>query len=245
VSAIRLLPCTQVSWKSALSGGLASAFLFECGKLGFGAYIDLLGARDNLTRLYGSVALLPVFLVWTYVLWMILLFGVEIAFLVSNHGSLIEAQRRLAVDPHARRRQPDGFFAVGVMAVIAQHYLSGRGAMDVSEVIAATGADPRHVHLCLDVLEDVGLLVESDAKRYIPARPPERIPASEVLWAWRTHAAPEAYGPAAGAIRVVLSAVDVALAGNLDILARTRRVAGTAGGENALQRPRRAPDPAA
>ena len=62
--AIKYLPNTPVNWRSALIGGVVSAFLFETAKSGFTLYTDLLGTRDSMARLYGSVAFLPVFLIW-------------------------------------------------------------------------------------------------------------------------------------------------------------------------------------
>ncbi len=226
VAALRLLPCVDVSWNAALTGGGVSALLFEVAKLGFGEYLDVFGARDNLAVVYGSVAFLPVFLIWTYVVWLVVLFGVEVAFLVQHHGNLLDAQRRLAIDPHAGRRQPDAFFALGVMAVIAEHWMEGRGPVAPREIGAATGADPRHVQTVLDVLEEAGLLVETDEKRVLPARPPSDIPASAVLAAWRDRAAPEVHGPASGVVQMALSAVDHAVAGRLDALSGVRAAPG-------------------
>ena len=226
IGALRLLPCLDVKWKAAILGGLVSALLFEAAKIFFGLYLDVFGTRDNLAVVYGSVAFLPVFLIWTYVVWLVVLFGVEVAFLVQHHGSLVDAQRRLAVDPHAGRRQPDAFFALGVMAVVAEHWIEGNGAISTRRVGEATGADLRHVQSVLDVLEESGLLVESEDKRYLPARPPGDIPASVVLAAWRERAAPEVHGPASGVVQMALSAVDHAVAGRLDTQSGLRAAPG-------------------
>lgn len=230
IGALRLLPCIDVKWKAALLGGLVSALLFEAAKIGFGEYLDVFGTRDNLAVVYGSVAFLPVFLLWTYVVWLVVLFGVEVAFLVQHHGSLLDAQRRLAVDPHAGRRQPDAFFALGVMSVVADHWVGGHGAMSAERVGEATGADPRHVQSVLEVLEESGLLVESEGKRYLPARPPGDIAASVVLQAWRQRAAPAVHGPASGVVQMALSAVDHAVVGRLDAPAGLPGAAGPHGG---------------
>jgi membrane protein len=223
VSAIRLLPCTPVSWRAALTGGLVSAIAFEAAKAGFGEYTEMLGTKDNLARIYGSVAFLPVFLIWTYTLWLIVLFGVEVAWLVQNHGALVDSQRRRAVDPLSGDRQADGFFALNVLAVVVERWMGDEGAPTKEAVVALTGAEPRHVQRALEVLEESGFLLESEDGRYSPARPPETVPASEVLRAWRTRAAPAIQGPAGSAVHTALSAVDHALLGNVDRLVRRRR----------------------
>lgn len=104
VAAIRLLPGRRPGWMPSLAGGLVSATLFEIAKSGFGAYTDLLGTRHSMARIYGSVGFLPVFLLWLYLSWWVVLFGVELAWFLEYRHSLVEAQRRRAVDPHAGRR---------------------------------------------------------------------------------------------------------------------------------------------
>lgn len=219
VVAIRLLPCTTVSWRAALSGGLVTAVLFESAKLGFGVYLDVFGTRDNMALIYGSVAFLPVFLIWTYVVWLIVLFGVEVAYLTQHHGSLVDAQRRVAADPHAQRRSADGFFALAVMTALTERYLQGRGPVSPSALADEMGADPRHVQSVVTILQDAELVVITDDRKVVPAKAPDRVPASEVLEAWRRIAAPTIHGPAAMTMRAAWSAVDRAAGGRLGALA--------------------------
>ncbi len=223
VAAIRLLPCSAVSWRAAITGGVTTALLFEAAKLGFGVYLDVFGTRDNLAVIYGSVAFLPVFLIWTYVVWLVVLFGVEVAYLMQHHGSLVDAQRRVAADPHAQRRAADGFFALAVMTTLTERYLNGQGPIGATELAHEMGADPRHVSTVIDVLRDASLLVVTDDRRVTPARAPDRIPASAVLEAWREHAAPRVHGPAAMTMRAAFSAVDRAAGGRLGTLAGSLR----------------------
>jgi len=220
VGSIRLLPCSPVSWRAAIVGGLVSATLFEFAKIGFWAYTDLLGTRDNLTVIYGSVAFLPAFLLWLQLSWLVVLFGVEVAYLTEHRGVLVDDQRRRAMDRHAHRRQPDGFFALALISTICDHFASGAGPMTPAQLTEATGADPRHVAHTVDVLEDLGLLVATDDGGLVPGRPPERIAPAEVLRGWRGLAAPAIRGPATGAVRMGMVALDSALGGGLDHLGR-------------------------
>jgi membrane protein len=191
VGAIRLLPCTVVSWRAALLGGLLAAVLFEAAKIGFSAYTDILGTRDRLARIYGSVAFVPVFLLWLYVLWFVVLIGVEVAWFIENQTALVDAQRRRATDPHAPRRRPDGFFALDVMGAIAERFRAGGGAITADDVARILGAEPRHVLEALDQLADAGLVAAVGVNGWLPARPVDALDAADVLRAWRDVAAPE------------------------------------------------------
>lgn len=196
---IKQLPCVRVSWRAALVGGFSSAVLFELSKGGFIWYTTLFGTRDTMKVLYGSLGFLPVFLLWLYVLWLVVLGGVEIAYHVEHWKPLIDAQRRRAADPHDERRQPDGFFALYVMSAITERYARGEGPATIEYLSDDLRTYPNHIQLVADVLVDGGLLVETEDQALVPARPPEMIEAKDVIRAWRELAVPRLRPEIAGA----------------------------------------------
>lgn len=68
----RIVPNRAVHWKDALVGGLLAAVLFEVSKRAFAAYITHF---PSYTALYGALAAFPIFLLWIYVSWIIVLLG--------------------------------------------------------------------------------------------------------------------------------------------------------------------------
>jgi membrane protein len=68
----RIVPNRAVHWKDALAGGLLAAVLFEVSKRAFAAYITQF---PSYTALYGALAAFPIFLLWLYVSWIIVLIG--------------------------------------------------------------------------------------------------------------------------------------------------------------------------
>lgn len=68
----KLLPCSVVSLRHALLGGAIATLLFELLHVGFGVYIRNFAAYD---AIYGALSALPVFLIWTYLSWAVILFG--------------------------------------------------------------------------------------------------------------------------------------------------------------------------
>ena len=188
-TAIKYLPNTFVHWRSALVGGLVSAAVFEAAKSGFTLYTDLLGTHDSMTRLYGSVAFLPVFLLWLNVVWTVVLMGVELAYVVDKRSTLLEVQRERAEDPHAWRRRPDGLFAVGVL--LALYDASLEGPANVAQIADLAGVPRHHTQEALEVLEDAGVVHQPSPRRWLPAHPAQNITAGEVLRAWQSLAAPK------------------------------------------------------
>ncbi len=70
-----VLPARRVPWRSALAGGLVAALAFEAAKRGFVFYVATVPTYQ---RVYGAVAVLPLFLVWIFVSWIIVLFGAAV-----------------------------------------------------------------------------------------------------------------------------------------------------------------------
>lgn len=71
-----VLPARRVPLRAALWGGLAAALGFELAKRGFVLYVTHVPTYE---AVYGALAVLPLFLVWVYVSWTIVLAGAAIA----------------------------------------------------------------------------------------------------------------------------------------------------------------------
>jgi len=82
------VPNARVPIKHALAGGLFTAVLFEAAKSLFGLYVSLFPGYQ---LIYGAFATVPLFLLWIYLSWLIVLFGAE---LVCNLSSSRQWRRR-------------------------------------------------------------------------------------------------------------------------------------------------------
>jgi membrane protein len=61
-----------VRLSDAFTGGLVAGALFEVAKRGFGLYVTHIGGYN---AIYGAFATLPMFLVWVYLSWLVVLCG--------------------------------------------------------------------------------------------------------------------------------------------------------------------------
>ena len=104
------VPNAQVPLKHALLGGLFAATLFEVAKMLFGLYVRLFPGYQ---LIYGAFATVPLFLLWIYLSWLIVLFGAE---LVCNLG--ISQQWR-------RRAMPRLLTVFGVLRVFYERQQAG------------------------------------------------------------------------------------------------------------------------
>jgi membrane protein len=71
----RIVPVARVPWRNAFAGALVAAIAFEAAKHGFAFYLTQV---PTWRVVYGALAAVPVFLVWIYVCWLIVLTGAAI-----------------------------------------------------------------------------------------------------------------------------------------------------------------------
>jgi membrane protein len=67
-----VVPNHRVAWKDGLLGGLFAAILLEFAKKGFAFYIKQIHSYEVI---YGAFASIPIFLLWIYISWLIILYG--------------------------------------------------------------------------------------------------------------------------------------------------------------------------
>ena len=67
-----VVPYRDVALRHAAVGGLVAGVLFELAKRGFGLYV---AKFPTYTLIYGAFAIIPLFLLWLYVSWVVVLFG--------------------------------------------------------------------------------------------------------------------------------------------------------------------------
>lgn len=89
------VPNARVPLPHALLGGLFTAVLFEVAKALFGLYVRLFPGYQ---LIYGAFATVPLFLLWIYLTWLIVLFGAELVCnLSASHQWRKRAMPRLLV----------------------------------------------------------------------------------------------------------------------------------------------------
>lgn len=71
----KVVPYCPVRWRHALLGGALAAAGFEGAKTGFAWYVANV---PTYRQIYGALAVLPLFMLWLYLCWLIVLFGAAI-----------------------------------------------------------------------------------------------------------------------------------------------------------------------
>ncbi|OED40495.1 hypothetical protein ACH42_16355 [Endozoicomonas sp. (ex Bugula neritina AB1)] len=150
------VPNRKVQLQHAFTGALVVALLVECAKAGFALFI---GLSPSYQVIYGAFAAVPLFLLWIYLTWMLVLLG---AVIVRSMGMFTEVLKG--------EKLPPFISILVVLRALQVAFRQGRGL---------TFAQFDHQQWQLGVcdweehtarLTEMGLLGKNDAGEYILSR---------------------------------------------------------------------------
>ena len=211
--AFLVIPATRVRLSSAAIGAAISALLWEIAKVAFAVYVPKAVAYSTI---YGSLAAIPLFLIWMYYTWLIVLFGLEVTYVHQHYEGLLFS-RLHGKTPTGRRRI---LVALHLFATVARRYRDGKGAVSLEKLATDLGIPLETAAELADALTAQGLLIESDAaaESYVPGRSLDRITVAQVIGAVYAdgRTVPEDADGEPGDLERLLSEVEGAALASLD-----------------------------
>jgi membrane protein len=169
----RFVPNTHVQTAHAWAGGLFVAVGFEIAKRVLAWYVKQV---PTYSTLYGAFATVPVFLVWVYLGWVIVLLGAVIA---AYAPSLSMRVVRLQERPGHRFA-----LALSVLRLLDAARSEAQRGLSVDAVAGMLRADPLQVEPVLDALVGMdwcGRLDEEGAKRLVLLIDPQQVRAEPLV----------------------------------------------------------------
>jgi membrane protein len=145
-------PYTKVKYVPALIGSFVTAVLFQLAQWG---YVRFQVGVANYRAIYGAMATLPIFLVWIYIAWAVILFGAE----------LTAAVQRGDVPPMLGPTSPDFLYSATMHILVRLADRAFHAGDDVTpwtlarELYVAEAA----IQPILDGLKAGGFVIEADS----------------------------------------------------------------------------------
>ncbi len=176
----KIMPNTRVCFNAALVGGVVGGSLWYLNNV-FG-FLFVSRVFSN-SRIYGSLGLVPVFMIGLYFSWLILLFGAQVAYAFQNRS--VYLQDKLAENVNQRGRE---FIALRLMTGVGLRFQHGLPPATIQEISTELGIPSRLAQQILQTLLAARLVTEVGGTEgaYVPARPLETINAYQILHALRT-----------------------------------------------------------
>ena len=180
------LPNTRVRVFPALFGALVAAFAWEGAKDLFTMYTL---RATNINVVYGSLAALPLFMLWVFVSWNIVLIGAEFSYVIQNRRSLLRRREFRRMGP-----VPDYLIAVLLMDAVCTQFREGKRitAGGLADMLEIPEAELNRVSRPLR--EDALLRTTQDGEQLelLPGMPPNEIKVGRVMQLFMRH--PDEFG---------------------------------------------------
>ncbi|MHC4982065.1 MAG: YhjD/YihY/BrkB family envelope integrity protein [Planctomycetota bacterium] len=170
----KLMPNTEVPFRAALAGAVLALPLWLLAKWGFAAYIGVILENRSL---YGALGLIPLFLIWLNLCWLIFLFGAELAHAIGTPG-------RLRFAAAEEKTVVSSWDLLAAALAVARGYLAGEGPVTVRQVAEKLSAPEQQVRWMLRRLCDGDVLCPvrvRSGEAYVLARPAEKIAVAAIL----------------------------------------------------------------
>ncbi len=176
----KIMPNTRVCINAALVGGVVGGSLWYLNNVFGFLYVSRVVSNS---KIYGSLGLVPVFMIGLYFSWLILLFGAQVAYAFQNRQAYL--QDKLAENVNQRGRE---FIALRLMTGIGRRFQHGLPPVTIREISTELGIPSRLAQQILQTLLAARLVTEVGGAEtaYVPARPLESINAYQILQALRT-----------------------------------------------------------
>ena len=168
------IPNTKVRFKSALIGGILAGSLWQVVQWG---YIHFQVGVAKYNAIYGTLAVLPIFMVWIYTSWLIVLFGVE---MVCAHQNIRTFRRELRISVNYGMKE---LVTLSILQAAAEQFHFGRHPLTVEQFAEKLDIPVRLCRELLDMLAGAGFLVQTagDSPAYQPGRELENIAVKDVI----------------------------------------------------------------
>ena len=144
-----IMPSVPVRRTDAAIGGLTASLLFELLKKGFALYVTNFPTYQTI---YGALATIPIFLMWMYLSWIVVLASAEMTAALPEWRGGTRRIRKTGLAPLDRL-----VYALAVLSALKQEQISG-GGMRLYRLLRAAGIGP-------DAMADVAERLERH--RYI------------------------------------------------------------------------------
>lgn len=159
-----VLPNRKVNIFHALSGAVVGAIFFELAKKGFGVFVTQFSTYQ---AIYGALATIPLFLIWVYLSWLVVLLGAEFAHAL---GSYKQSDAGFTSDIGM-----EFVLAIRVIGYLWQSQIKGEQRSRNDFLNAEKGIDELTLNRILQKLEKANIIAVSDKSKWLLCRDVERL----------------------------------------------------------------------
>lgn len=172
---ISAIPAGKVRLKSSFIGALAGTIMWDIARRGF---TEGAGYVIRMSKLYGSIAVIPIFLFWLYLIWIIIFLSLEITYVHQHKTGWNKG------DPN-KEQLPSEIIERGlaVFHLIANNFDTGKNYYSISEISTTLSISEELVDHIVDNFIEAELIYKTDeaVRKLLPLRSLNKIMLKDVM----------------------------------------------------------------
>jgi len=173
-----IMPNARIPLRPAIIAGVVTGTIFQVVQF---IYIKFQIGVAHYGAIYGSFAVLPLFVAWVQLSWMIVLLGAEIAVAYENQETFGFGRDFAGLSIASRK-----VLVLRVFHLMVQRFSAGETALSPAQIARTLEIPVRLVRMILEHLADAGLVIETTSmvdhqNTFQPARATETLTIQTVL----------------------------------------------------------------
>jgi membrane protein len=145
-----IVPNRRINFRDAMVGGFFTAIFAEIMRLGFTLYLSYF---HTYTLIYGTFAILPIFLIWVYISWLLVLLG---AYIVS-----LMPQIRRGIITHDSLSGTRLLLATRVLRALYENRKLHKPGLNEAQLLTLIPSSYDNINYVLETLNDLGYVMRN------------------------------------------------------------------------------------
>ena len=167
----------KVEWRAAFFGGVVGGTLWQIAQVG---YIHFQVGVGRYNAIYGTMAALPIFMIWLYLSWVIVLFGLGVCYAKQNLRTSGRDLRGSEVSRNSFEQ-----VALALLVTLADRFAKGEPPVSHEQLAKYLFIPPRLCRSIINLLLKIGFVTEISTLtghcRYQLGRSAENLNVAEIL----------------------------------------------------------------
>ncbi len=167
----------KVEWRAAFVGGVVGGTLWQIAQVG---YIHFQVGVGRYNAIYGTMAALPIFMIWLYLSWVIVLFGLGICYAKQNLRTSGRDLRGSEVSRNSFEQ-----IALALLVTLADRFAKGEPPVSHEQLAKYLFIPPRLCRGIINLLLKVGFVTEISTltghRQYQLGRSAEDLGVAEII----------------------------------------------------------------
>ncbi|MHC4423178.1 MAG: YhjD/YihY/BrkB family envelope integrity protein [Planctomycetota bacterium] len=173
-----VLPNTKVRARAAIWGAAVAALVWSFAKWGFGVYVIKF---IPYSQIYGVLGLIPLGVLWIFITWLIVLFGLQLTF-TTQHLKSLDAGEIATAKKSEEYFIANDLTAINIVREIAAAFEENKAPVEAEVVCSKLDIPAEFGEKMLNHLVGSGLIVKTSEPKigFIPAKEPANIRLSDI-----------------------------------------------------------------